>query len=201
MFGLTVTVAPTSEPVTLAEARLQCGIADEAAGYHDPKLLSLIKAARIYCERATGKAFITQTIKLTRDRFPCEKECYVIRLPRQPLASVTSVKYDDTTGTEQTMSASDYVVDTACEPGRIGLTLGATWPLTIDQLGAVRVTYVAGYGAATAVPETIKHAMLMLVSHWFENRAAVGDVGGPIAMACEALLGCESAGNLAGTFG
>jgi len=200
MFGLQVTVEPTTEPVSLPEARRQCGISDDA-GYYDNDLQGFIKAARIYCERVTGKAFITQTLKLTRDCFPGWKEEYAIRLPRPPGLSVTSVKYDDYAGTEQTLSAATYVVDVSSEPARIGLAWGQIWPDTIEELGAVRVVYVAGYGAATAVPQTIKLAILMLVNHWFENRSAVGSVGGPVAMACQSLLGCEFSGSLAGTFG
>lgn len=200
MFGLQVTVEPTTEPVSLPEARRQCRVSDDN-GYYDQDLLALTKAARIYCERITGKAFITQTLKLTRDTFPGYREGYTFRLPRPPLVSVTSIKYDNTAGTETTVSAADYVVDTSCEPGRVGLAWGDVWPQTIGELGDVRIVYVAGYGAATAVPQTIKQAILLLVSHWFENREAVGNVGGPVAMACQSLLGCEFSGSLAGTFG
>jgi uncharacterized phiE125 gp8 family phage protein len=207
MFGLQVTVAPTEEPLDLDEAKGQCGLLGNIA--HDTLLQGLITAARIYCERATGKAFITQTLKLTRDCFPDYREEYVLRLPRPPLQSLTpdadhltlGIEYDDTQGVTQTLAASEYVIDTACEPGRVGLVLGAVWPLTIDQLGVVRVTYLAGYGARADVPQTIKQAMLLLIGHWFENREAVGTAGGPLALAVGSLLGCEDSGAMVGTYG
>jgi len=71
----------------------------------------------------------------------------------------------------------------------------------LEQAATVKVNYVAGYGAATAVPQTIKQAMLMLIAHWFENREAVGTVGGPVELATKALLGCEFSGSMAGTYG
>lgn len=193
MFGLTVVTAPTEEPISLEEAKENLRFAGD---YESDRIRALIKAARIYCERATGKAFVTQTLKLTLDAFT---EC-VIRLPRPPLVSVSSIKYDDTAGTEQTLSTSYYVVDASQEPGRVALAYGQVWPCTYEQIGAVRITYVAGFGGASTVPETIKQAMHLLIAHWFQNREAVGSVGGPVAMAVDSLLGCESAGCLVGTY-
>lgn len=202
MFGLQVTVAPTVEPVSLDEAKAQVRIA-LTNGAYDQDLLALITASRVYCERITGKAFCTQTLKLTRDRFPGCREEGIIRLPRPPLASVTSVKYDDTDGTEQTLSASTYVVSTAYEPGQISLADGEIWPETIEEAGAVRVVYVAGYGSAADVPPMIKQAMKLLISHWFENREGVltGTISKAIEFSLQDVLACEFSGSLAGTFG
>ena len=32
---------------------------------------------------------------------------------------------------------------------------------------------MAGYGAASTVPTSIKQAMLLLIGHWYENREAM----------------------------
>ncbi len=209
MFGVKVIDEPADEPIRLDEAKLQLNVADEVT-HHDSLILGLITAARVYCETVTGKAFITRKLRLTRDTFPGCKEQFVIRLPRPPLYSITpdvgntdlGIEYDDTNGDAQALDDATYVVDSDCEPGRIGLVSGQRWPLTINQLGCVRVTYLAGYGTDPGdVPQTAKLAMLMLISHWFENREAVGNVGGPVALSVGALLSAESAGNLAGTFG
>jgi uncharacterized phiE125 gp8 family phage protein len=86
---------------------------------------------------------------------------------------VQSIVYSDTNGASQTVASSDYVVSTFDEPGRIALANGKSWPSTLEQINAVRVDYTAGYGAtADTVPEAIKQAMRMLVSHWYENREA-----------------------------
>jgi len=209
MFGLEIIVVPDEEPLSLDEAKGQCGLLGNNA--HDTLLQGLITASRIYCERATGKAFVTQTLKLTRDCFPDYREGYVLRLPRPPLQSLTpdadhltlGIEYDDSQGVTQTLAASEYVIDTACEPGRVGLVLGAVWPLTIDQIGVVRVTYLAGYGDAAEVPQTVKRAMLLLIGHWFENREAVvtGTITQAHKLAVESLLGCEDSGAMVGTYG
>lgn len=168
--GLVVTIAPTIEPLTVAE------VADHLRCDSSTELSPLITAARQYCETYTGRAFISRTLRYTLDAFPCEG---FIELPRPNLLSVTSVSYVDTDGTTQTLSTSDYTVDTDALPGRIVLNYGESWPSTRCQLNAVTILYKAGYGTTTAsVPETIKAAMKLFIGDLYENRegAIVGTI-------------------------
>jgi uncharacterized phiE125 gp8 family phage protein len=172
---------PALEPVTLDEAK---GFARIDTIYDDALVTSLIKRAREHCEAITARQFITATYGLLLDAFPtwCSPETYRmaerrdgtdIIVPMPPLISVESITYLDTAGASQVVTASDYVVSTYDSPGRIALANGKTWPSTLDQINAVTVAYTAGYGAAaTAVPESIKQAMCLLVGHWYENREA-----------------------------
>lgn len=199
MFGLTVVTAPTEEPLTLEEAKAQLRFPFE----HEDQLIgSLITAARVYCETVTGKAFLTQTLRLTRDTFPSYCEGYEFRLPKPPLQSVSSIQYTDVDGATQTVSASSYVVDATT--GRVALAYGYDWPTdAIEQIAAVKVNYVAGYGAASAVPKTIKQSMLLLIAHWFANREAVltGTISKDIEFSLTALLASEWSGAMVGTYG
>lgn len=79
----------------------------------------------------------------------------VIRLPRPPLQAVTAVTYVDQTGVTQTLSPSVYQVDTQQEPGRLAPAYQQVWPTTRVQMGAVQVTFLAGYGPATSVTVSI----------------------------------------------
>lgn len=199
MFGLTVVTAPAEEPLTLIEAKEHLRFSHD---YEDGLIRSLIVAARKHCETVTGRAFITQTLRLTRDSWPSWKEGYEFRLPKPPLLTVTNIQYTDVDAVTQTVSAATYVVDATSLPGRIALAYGEAWPTdAIEQIGAVKVNYTAGYGAAAAVPETIKAAMKLLIGHWFANREAVGVVGQPVAMAVQSLLGSEWSGQLTADFG
>ena len=205
MFGIEVITEPATEPLSLDDAKAHLRFYHE----HEADLIrSLITAARQYCQTWTGKAFVTQELRLTRDCFPRYGD--VIRIPRPPLQTLTpdatytdlGIFYTDVNGDEQELDASTYVVDTTAEVGRIGLAYGETWPTdVIDQIGAVKVQYLAGYGAASAVPKTIKQAMLLLIGHWFVNREAVGNVGGPVEMAVSSLLGTAWSGQLTADFG
>ena len=63
------------------------------------------------------------------------------------------------------------------------------WPVTSTRAGAVRISVRGEYGydsPATRIPETIKHAMLLMLAEWYENRSITID--GRIA---EITLGTE----------
>lgn len=185
MYGLALITAPTDEPVTVAEARQQVSL---PAGYtvHDELLSKLITAARETVEEATGRQLCTATRELTLDTWP---EGHVIKLPRPPLASVTTVKYYDTSGVQQTWSNANYLVRTAREPGEVHKYKTVTWPTLQDRPDAVAVRYVCGTGRAS-VPSRARAVVLLLVAHWFENREAVitGTIATELPMAAAALL-------------
>lgn len=169
-WALSVVIEPATEPVTLTEVKSQLRIDSST---EDTYLNTLITAARIVAENRTQRSLITTTWDYFISEFPCGDE---ILLRRPKLQSVTSLKYKDTDGTETTWGTSNYIVDTASDPGRIVLAYGITWPsLALYPANPITIRYVAGYGAAAAVPQPIKQAMLYLVSHWFENREPVSE--------------------------
>ena len=158
-------ITPASTyPVTLAEAKLHLRVdtADE-----DTLITALITAATEMAEQKTGRAIMTQTLELTLDAFP-----EAFELTRVPVQSVTSVKYYDTTGTQQTLSNTLYALDAADDFGfaHISPVYGGTWPTTRDQINAVAVRYVAGYADAASVPQSIKNWILLMVSTMYANR-------------------------------
>lgn len=199
MYGLTQTSAPASEPVTTAELKSWLRIEHSS---DDTDIAALGLAARRLVESYLGRQLVTATWRLTLDGFPWPggwaylevptlfPDPHTIRLPKAPLQSVTSVEYYDLTGTLQTLAADTYNVDAAHDPGRILLAMGKVWPVTQLRPGAVRVTFVAGYGNAAAVPEELKLAIKMLAAHWYERR---GDDDGQqeLPLAVRSLLGAN----------
>jgi len=89
------------------------------------------------------------------------------RLPYPPVIDVLSVVYVDPTGAEQTLPASEYQISVG---GFLEPFYGISWPQARYERDAVRVRYRAGY---EEIPAPIKHAVLLMVSHWFNNRDAV----------------------------
>jgi uncharacterized phiE125 gp8 family phage protein len=172
---------PAVEPVTRDEAKAWSRI---DTNYDDLVVDALIKRAREHCEAITQRQFITATYGLQMDGFPTwfrpdvyrvteRREGTDILLPAPPLVSVQSITYLDGAGASQTVAAADYIVSTYDVPGRIALASGKSWPSTLDQINAVTIAYTAGYGAdGSFVPESIKLAMHLLISHWYENREA-----------------------------
>ena len=160
---------PAVEPVSLADivSHLRIDSSDE-----DSLLLSMIEAARDYCESYQNRAYITQTWELALVSFPSGNEIILPRPPLQSSPTAPTVKYYDTADVEATMAAADYMVDTYAEPGRIVLKYEKTWPsTTLRPANGVIIKYVAGYGATAAtVPERIIQAIKLLVGHMYENR-------------------------------
>lgn len=202
------TTAPTYHPVTLDEAKAHCRI---DIGDEDTLLRSLIAAATKHCEHLMHRQIMPATWRLTLDRFPVGLyndptspaiEGHSIILPRPALVSVTHIKYDDEDGTEQTMTAADYRVQADESPARIALAYDAEWPDTRAQVGAVRITYEAGYASSAlteaqqqaAVPQNIKQAILLLVAQWMENREAqiTGTIATTLAFTVDNLLAPET---------
>lgn len=169
--NLVLVTAPAEEPISLATAKMQARVDGTA---EDALMGTFVAAAREKCEEIARRAFVTQTLRLSLDDWPDGR---VLRLPRPPLQSVTSVKYTDVDGVEHTLSASDYVVDADSQPGRIALKNDADWPSDeLREVGAIKITFVAGYGAASAVPKKYQTAVQLLAAHLYENRDAGSEV-------------------------
>ena len=183
----TVVTPPAIEPVSLTEAKLhlRADVDDD-----DSLIESLIQTAREMVEGIARRALITQTWKYILDEFPDGDE---LMLPLPPLQSVTTIIYKDQGGASSTFAASDYIVNTDTEPGKVVLAYGKSWPSTsLYPTGAVTVQFVAGYGDdPTDVPEKYRQAMLLLIGHWYENREAIATTGAvpkEVPMGVTALL-------------
>jgi uncharacterized phiE125 gp8 family phage protein len=147
-YALVATIAnntATTYTDNIADASLGVG-APTTNTTGDPLLNMLITAARQHAETYLKRKLITQTLDLHLDNFPC----WTLRLP-VPLQTVTAITYFDSNGVEQTLAADQYLVDSTTEPARITPAFGLVWPVTQYRNNAVKVRFVAGYGAASAV--------------------------------------------------
>jgi uncharacterized phiE125 gp8 family phage protein len=114
-----------------------------------------------------------------------------MRLPLGDLISVLSVTYYDVNNTQQTLVDTVYTSLSDTSGPFIGRKENQSWPATYTRPDAVRVTWTAGYGAAAAnVPMPIRQAVLLLVGHWYENRATVniGNITSIIPFTVDALI-------------
>lgn len=188
--GLKLITDVTEEPVTLAEVKLHLRI-DQTAD--DTILTSYIVAARKHAEAFLNHQLCSATWDLYMDSFhDCNYvEDDIIKVPLPPLQSVTSITYVDTGGASVVLDASKYITDINERPGRIAEAWGEVWPATREIINAVIVRFVAGFGAATAVPEDIKVAIKELVGHIYEHPEAsyVGGEVRSVPMSWESLLG------------
>lgn len=164
IMALILVTPPALEPVTLAEAKahLRVDAADE-----DVLIQSLILTSRLQIEAALALALISQSWTLTLDCWP---QRGLLEMPIGPLQSVSEIRMIAADGTPSIVDPAGYDVDHAGTPPRIA-RLAATSLVPGRRLGGIAIDFSAGYGsAASDVPEPIRHALLMLVAHWFENR-------------------------------
>lgn len=162
-----VITGPTLEPVSVEEAKDHLRITHDD---EDHLVWKYIRAARRYFEWRTGRALFTQTLEIAFDKFPSDK----LILPRAtPLQSITSVKYTDSGGTENTWDSSLYVFSTYEEPGYIAPAYGESFPsFTAYPVDPIVVRYIAGtaYASVDEFPEDYKVPILLLVGGEYENR-------------------------------
>lgn len=157
--------APASEPITVAEVKAHGRIdTDQDDGY----LADLIVGARKEAEEHTNRALLTQTWEWVADAFP---SC--IELAHCPIASITSIKYLDDAGVEQTLAAADYRADLESEPARIVPAFGKAWPSTQGVINALRVRFVAGWATRSAVPASIRHKLKVLCLDRYDRRGSM----------------------------
>lgn len=160
-----LTTAPALEPFTVAEAKAQIR---SVSAQEDALIQGYIKAARQAAEDYLGRGLLTQSWTLSLSDF-----VDVIPLPMAaPLQSVTSVKYYDVNGTQQTLATTVYTVDTTSRPGRIALAAGQVWPTlqSLRTVNRVQIEYVVGWTSRDLIPEAIRQGMRVYIGNMDADR-------------------------------
>jgi len=129
----------------------------------DDEISLAVRGITEEAEHSTGRAFISQTWRVTMNAFEP-----AIKLPYAPLQSVVHVKFYDAAGQQQTLDPQDYIADLESEPGYVVPAPGKAWPATGARIHAVEVQYVCGYGSDdTFVPDAIKSYILARIAEQF----------------------------------
>lgn len=166
--GIKIAGEPATEPVTVAELKTYARIDSSA---YDTMLGGLITACRKAIEGHSGRKLITQTLEMYLDDFP--EYNGEILLPYPPVQSVSSIYYNrESDGVLTLLAASLYRVDSVSLYARITPAYDEDWPDTRAQINNVKISYIAGYGAAAAVPEEIKTAIKAICTDMFEHPEA-----------------------------
>ena len=183
-----VTTAPATYPVSSDEAKAQLRIPTADTTY-DTEITRLITAAAQWVERRYQISIITQTRKQVQDnfyeRYPIYRgdsqrwySLFPVVMLYPPVQSITTFAYTDQSGVNQTLApTTDYTAYGIMTPSagaqdieNCRLIPINKWPTFQFIPDAIRITYVAGFGSASQVPEVIKQAVLMVLSGLFENR-------------------------------
>lgn len=191
----TLVTAPATEPVSLTDVKTFLridGTADDAI------LTMLIASTRRMAEEYTKRALITQSWKLTMDRFSEWEDdilppghytaptpflvngTQAIQLSRQPIQTITHIKTTNSANVQSTVAAATYTLDTAT--GQILLNEGYSWPSELRARAAVEIQFAAGWANAAAVPDPIKQGILQHISASYTNKVCADIPAGSKAL-------------------
>lgn len=167
-----IITAPTFEPLSVADVSEYLRLDDSPK---DTLLISaLITAARQHLENYLNRFIAEQTVELALTGWKDKIELSA------PLQSVTSIKYLDENGAEQTLASNQYIVDTYSEPAAIYPAYNVTFPNLYDQENNVKIRYVVGFTSggspdSNPLPDPLKFAMMLIIGDLYANREASGE--------------------------
>ncbi|AHB49044.1 hypothetical protein W911_12515 [Hyphomicrobium nitrativorans NL23] len=187
--ALTLMGAPAVEPVSVSAAKAHLRIDGDA---EDILIASLIVTSRLHVEAALGLALISQEWRLTLDKWPEPRSSKnaAVRFPLRPVHSIEEVRVRGADGTPDVLPPERYLLDQDALTPRL-VPNGESWPAPGLPVSGIEIDFEAGMGAeAEEVPEPIRHAILLLVAHWYEHRdpMEIGSAGAAIPHAVSDLL-------------
>ncbi|WP_299081712.1 head-tail connector protein [uncultured Paraglaciecola sp.] len=171
----TLITAPTETPVTLAEAKLWEVVEHSA---DDALITDLIEQATDYCQQYTGRFFVQQTWEYRYDCAPSTPELVVdggYNVLEVSTLSITESDLSSTNYLTETAISTVFYIDRLAEPFRMHPKSGA-WDVASSGYDNLAMRLKQGYGAATAVPDSIKSAILLMVGHLYRNREATAAI-------------------------
>lgn len=161
------------EVLTLEEVRRHLRINSEESPFETPDdawITDNIPVARQHAEDYTSRRIGARTMELRVNAFSDP-----IQLPALPVHSVTHISYIDDDGAEQLLDEQVYEFDDDPQAPAVRLGWQKQWPSTRPVVNAVRVRFRAGYTSGDSpdpapLPAPLRHAMLLMIGHWYENR-------------------------------
>ena len=183
MSGLKVVTGPSIEPISRLEARDHLRLDEDL---DDAQVRAYIKAARVWAENYTGRAFISRSMQYYlngligyddplwegfKDGPYIEVKLRQIAIPISPVISVSSINYYSDTDVATEWPVENYYVDTVSDVAKIVLRDGASYPSNLRNANGIEVNFTAGYGASpNDVPEDIRVAILQYMTFLYEHR-------------------------------
>ena len=171
--------------------RLTVEDSDEYDGAEASFLGEKLDSAFAFIESDTSRFYRSQS-RVARTRRFC-RELYL----SANLQSIDSVTYLDSELVEQTVPVEQYTVLYSQRNTVDGIEFldGFDYPALANRNDAVRINYTAGFSDAGSLPTNVRQAVLMLASHWYENRESTAFSGSgevkAIPQAYESLIRSE----------
>jgi uncharacterized phiE125 gp8 family phage protein len=147
------------------------------------QIAALITAARLLVEAHTGRLLITQSWRMSLDRWPlpCGNGTCCVPVPLMPFQNVIAINVKDANGLFQPVDLS--FIESVAEPDSAQIIIKQRLSAPECHSGGIQIDLHVGYGdQPVMVPETLRHAIRLLVAHWYENRGDTEGTGSGNAM-------------------
>jgi len=200
--SVVVVTPPAATPISLDQAKHHLRVDHDDDNEQITMIIAAATATFDGPAATLGRSLMKQTLAMKLDAFPCAISNFdvwdrqrlqasrlpvyfegwrsylrlqQIPLPLPPVIGNVTVKYLDGSGVEQTLNPVSYRtlgVGSTCS--RLALASGQSWPATEFIEESVTIQWDAGYGAAAEnVPAPLRHAILLMIGHFYENRQSV----------------------------
>lgn len=165
------TVPEEALPVTAFRDHLKLGSGFADDGLQDPVLVTCLKAAIAAVESETSKALISRQFNYVVSSW---RDIARLDLPVAPVTEVVSFSVTDILGSSEAVEATSYnLLPDFYRP----VVQARGWSLpVIPDGGTAEISFTAGFGPAWEdLPADLAQAVLMLATHFYDNRSALGD--------------------------
>jgi uncharacterized phiE125 gp8 family phage protein len=156
MAYLKLVALPDDEPVQLDDVKKTLRVDSDD---DDDRIERHIREAREWVERRVQRKIAAEMWEIGLDAFPIGP----LLLPLSPVQSVESIKYDDASGTEQTVAPADYKMVVG------SITAAAGWPTSGSSANAVRVRVLTGYEDEDLIPSVLISAIHLKVKELYDG--------------------------------
>lgn len=154
-------------PVAEFREHLQLGSGFSDDGLQDAVLVSQLRAALATVEGRTSKALIAREFLLVNSAWRSLSQQV---FPVAPVSSIASLTIVDLQGGDTVIDAGAYRLSRDAQAPAL-VSVGLSLP-TIPVGGSADVVFTAGYGDWADVPADLRQAVLLLATHYYENRSA-----------------------------
>lgn len=181
--------APAGLPVTVAELRRHVWEVYDRDSSDDTYFAELLARATAHVETVTGRKLVSQTWRGYLDCWPAGGSA--IELPFGRVTAISRFNWLGEDAVDHVLAANtDFIPSLAGYFPKVVPVLA--WPSgALFSVDPIRIEFVAGFGAAAAVPDDLKQAILLLANQWYKNRESVrvGNIVSELPQAFKALVG------------
>ncbi|AVO36602.1 head-tail connector protein [Pukyongiella litopenaei] len=180
-----VRVSPPAEsPVSIGDCKAQ-GVLDFSDD--DFLVMTYIEAATGYLDGYTGilgRCLVSQDWRVD---FPAWDRGLVVPFHD---ATAVEISYVDESGDTQVLPGNEYELVPGYGGAMVLWKAAFSAPALADDTALpVSVVATCGYGAAAAVPQALKLAIMQLAAHWYGTRSAVTEASmESVPMSCASLI-------------